>query len=114
LFIYLVIIDKRISFLKDSLQLFGGVDATPIFVMQIVPSNPTTTEITNFDISIFEIDKEKGMVNLTKIANHFGKEVFDWKRLANTKRFLDVFFIKNPERVNLVVVNGGISGIPIN
>jgi hypothetical protein len=63
----------------------------------------------NFDLSIFEVDQTKGMVNLTKIAEHFGKKVIDWKRLPNTKKFLKAFFNKNPECENLTVVNGGIS-----
>ena len=67
-------------------------------------------EYSSFDLSIFEIDQEKGMVNLTKIADHFGKRIFDWKRLPGTKKFLTVFFGENPERENLVVVNGGLSG----
>lgn len=65
------------------------------------------TEMGNFDISIFEIDQEKGLVNLTKIAEHFSKKVFDWKRLPATQRFLTAFFRKNPERENLATVQGG-------
>jgi len=61
----------------------------------------------NFDISLFEIDKEKNLVNLTKIAKYFDKDVFDWKRLPATQRFLNAFEEKNPDRENLVVVNGG-------
>lgn len=34
--------------------------------------------VDTFDISLFEIDKEKNLVNLTKIANHFGKRVNKW------------------------------------
>ena len=60
-----------------------------------------------FDISIFEIDQEKGMVNLTKIADYFGKRVSDWRQKGSTKKFLRAFFFKNPEPQNLVVVNGG-------
>jgi len=60
-----------------------------------------------FDVSLFEIDKEKGLVNLTKIAKHFDKDIFDWKRLPATQRFLTAFKEKNPDRENLVVVNGG-------
>jgi phage antirepressor YoqD-like protein len=41
-----------------------------------------------FDISIFEIDKTKNMVNLTKLAKCFNKDVNQWKRLPNTVDFL--------------------------
>lgn len=64
----------------------------------------------DFSPSIFEIDKEKGLVNLTKIAKHFDKRVNDWAVLSSTQRFLNAFFSKNPEPENLVVVNGGLSG----
>ena len=60
-----------------------------------------------FDLSIFEIDQEKGMVNLTKIADHFGKRVSDWKKLSSTQKFLKAFFVKNSEGENLTVINGG-------
>jgi phage antirepressor YoqD-like protein len=60
-----------------------------------------------FDPSLFQIDKEKGLVNLTKIANHFDKRVAKWKELPSTQRFLQAFFEKNPESENWTVVNGG-------
>src|SRR5574343_1525865 len=64
----------------------------------------------NFDISIFEIDKEKGLVNLTKIAKYFGKELRAWKQNPGTQKFLTTFCRKNPESENMIVVNGGNSG----
>ena len=56
-----------------------------------------------FDISIFEIDQEKGMVNLTKIAAHFNKEVSNWLKSKATKEFLREFALENPD-----LPNGGI------
>ena len=38
-----------------------------------------------FDISIFEIDKQKNLVNITKIAKYFNKRVNDWRQLPSTK-----------------------------
>lgn len=71
-------------------------------------NQPNNTEfLTSFDISIFEIDKNKGMVNLTKIANHFGKEVRAWNQLASTKKFLTAFFVKNPMSENMITAIGG-------
>ena len=61
----------------------------------------------DFDISIFEIDKQKNLVNITKIAKAFNKKVNDWLRLTTTKRFLEAFFAKNPMRENLATVKGG-------
>ena len=60
-----------------------------------------------FDISLFEIDKEKNLVNLTKIANYFGKRVNKWTELPTTKRFLEAFAQKNPLTDNWVTVQGG-------
>lgn len=66
--------------------------------------------VNNFDISLFEIDKTKNLVNLTKIANYFNKRVSKWRELPSTQRFLSAFFDLNPESENLVVVNGGNTG----
>ena len=74
-------------------------------VTTVTTQTPVVAEII-WDISIFEIDKNKGMVNLTKIAKHFGKKVYDWKRLPNIQRFLEAYFKKNTERDNLVTVVG--------
>ena len=60
-----------------------------------------------FDISMFEIDQESQLVNITKIAKVFGKNVNDWTRLASTTRFLEGFNKKNPSRSNLVTKIGG-------
>lgn len=69
--------------------------------------NNEEKKVSFFDISIFEIDKEKQLVNLTKICQYFGKNINQWKRLPNTKRFFRAFFFKNPECDNYIVVNGG-------
>jgi phage antirepressor YoqD-like protein len=50
-----------------------------------------TNLIKTFDASILEIDQEKGMVNLTRIAKHFGKNVKDWTRNKNTQSFLSAY-----------------------
>lgn len=46
---------------------------------------------TQWDISIFEIDKNKGMVNLTKIAKHFNVETKEWKKLKGTQDYLKAY-----------------------
>lgn len=61
-----------------------------------------------FDISIFEIDKEKGMVNLTKIAKHFGKEVRRWLANPSTKAFLEA--IKSADGKSVTTQNVGNNG----
>ena len=60
-----------------------------------------------FDISMFEIDQEKQMVNITKIAQVFGKRIDAWKNLTNTKEFLADFQEANPNTVTLVSLKGG-------
>jgi very-short-patch-repair endonuclease len=57
-------------------------------------SNTTGT----FGISIFEVKNEQ--VNLTKICQHFGKNINEWKRLPSTKRFLE------PYRNTLTTIKG--------
>jgi phage antirepressor YoqD-like protein len=62
--------------------------------------------IKSFDPSIFEIDQEKGMVNLTRIAQHFGKNVNDWTRNKNTQSFFNAYTNEYPE-TQILVVKGG-------
>jgi hypothetical protein len=76
-----------------------------LFSLQIDKNN--FEEVKIFDISLFEIDQDKNLVNLTKIANHFNKRVNDWKSLPATEKFLSSFFKKNPLPENLVMVQGG-------
>lgn len=76
-----------------------------LFSLQIDQNN--FEEVKTFDISLFEIDQDKNLVNLTKIANHFDKRVSKWRELPSTQKFLESFFKKNPESENLTVVNGG-------
>lgn len=59
-----------------------------------------------FDASIFEIDQEKGMVNLTRIAKHFGKSVKDWTRNKNTQSFLDAYANEFSDRQILLSERG--------
>lgn len=71
-------------------------------------SNNTQGEFSQgFDSSIFEIDKEKGLVNITKIAKTFGKEVKVWNQRPSTKKFLNAYFAKNPRSQNMTTVSGG-------
>jgi hypothetical protein len=44
--------------------------------------------IPNIDMSIFEIDAEKGRVNITKLAKACGKDIRDWKKLVDTKAYI--------------------------
>ncbi len=60
-----------------------------------------------FDISMFEIEQDTQLVNITKIAKVFGKNVNDWTRLTSTAKFLEGFNKKNPLRSNLVTKIGG-------
>jgi hypothetical protein len=53
-----------------------------------------------FDMSLFEIDPDKQMVNLTKIAKAVGKDVAQWRRLEKTKQFLDAYQRKNSDMQN--------------
>jgi phage antirepressor YoqD-like protein len=60
-----------------------------------------------FDVSMFDIDQEKQLVNITKIAKFFGKEVSKWNELPSTIKFLNAFNKKSPTSENVVTVRGG-------
>jgi hypothetical protein len=47
-----------------------------------------TGNIVELDMSIFEVDKEKGMVNLTKIAKTCERELSDWLRADKTRELI--------------------------
>ena len=47
------------------------------------------------DISIFEIDEEKGMVNLTKMGKPFGKEIRKWWSLETSKKSVESIAKRN-------------------
>jgi phage antirepressor YoqD-like protein len=64
------------------------------------------TLIKDFDVSILEIDTESNMVNLTRIAKHFGKNVKDWSRNKGTQEFLDAYQAFNGDRQILLSVRG--------
>ena len=67
------------------------------------PTQPT------FDLSIFEIDQEKQMVNLTKMAERFGKDVKRWSQLKQTQDFL--LALENTEDAqNVFATNRGAGG----
>jgi phage antirepressor YoqD-like protein len=70
-----------------------------------IPSMPKQNSTSNFDISIFEIDKKKKMVNLTKMAEHFGKEIRMWYRLPSTKAFLGVLN-SNVQKMHITTQRG--------
>lgn len=70
-----------------------------------------TTHHNTFDVSIFEIDKAKNLVNLTKLAKCFNKDINQWKRLPNTIAFLKAWKLENPLCENhIVTLEGGSSG----
>ena len=48
-------------------------------------------EVIEFDISFLEIDKEKNMVNITKIGKPFGKRVNNWRNTDNTKEVIKIY-----------------------
>lgn len=60
-----------------------------------------------FDLSLFEIDPEKGLVNLTRIAKAVGKRVDAWRQLTSTIAFLEAFAKANPNTEIMCSVKGG-------
>ncbi len=60
-----------------------------------------------FDISMFEIEQETQMVNITKIAKVFGKNVNDWSKTAQTQSFFNAFRKKYGETNIIVSKIGG-------
>ena len=57
-------------------------------ILQNPPDKATTTHDL-FDVSMFEIDKEKGMINLTKIAKAFEKRLDVWLKSQSTQEFIN-------------------------
>jgi very-short-patch-repair endonuclease len=62
--------------------------------------NNTITPQTECDLSIFEVID--GKINLTKIGQHFGKNVFNWTKSKSTQQFLSHF-----SSASLLIVKGG-------
>jgi len=60
-----------------------------------------------FDIAMFEVEKETQLVNITKIAKVFGKNVNDWSKTAQTQGFLKEFKEKYPDTTEIVSKKGG-------
>ena len=62
------------------------------------------------DMSIFEIDQDKGLVHLTKIAKACGRETNDWSRLESTKAYLSACKSRGGESsvVDFITVTNGI------
>jgi phage antirepressor YoqD-like protein len=56
-----------------------------------------TNKITQFDLSIFEVNKETKTINLTKMAERNGKNIKHWLANKQTKEFLDAFRLENAE-----------------
>lgn len=52
----------------------------------ILPANNNAQNQVQFDLSIFEVVDQK--VNLTKMANNFGKEIRRWLQNPTTKKFI--------------------------
>lgn len=68
-------------------------------------------DVVDLDMSIFEIDSEKQMVNLTKIAKSCGKNVGDWTRLDSTKEAIEVWVEEKGDMQKCITaINGGESG----
>ena len=62
------------------------------------------------DMSIFEIDKDKGLVHLTKIAKACGREAKEWIKLESTKAYLNACKSRREESslVDFLTVTNGI------
>ncbi len=70
----------------------------------------TTIQHNNFDPSIFQV--VDGLVNLTKIAKHFGRRLDKWKNSDSTKEYLIEYELQNPNTQNgqsgcLLIKKGG-------
>ena len=60
-----------------------------------------------FDISIFEIDNEKQMINLTKIAKSFKKRIDVWLKSQSTQDFISEFSNLTPNGGSCIeTING--------
>lgn len=77
----------------------------------ITDLNGSTHDKVQFDISIFEIDNDKQMVNLTRMAEHFGKNIKLWTRLKQTKNFLSALENSEVHQMHFATNRGaGING----
>jgi phage antirepressor YoqD-like protein len=61
--------------------------------------------IENFDLSIFEV--VNGKVNLTKICQHFGKEIKEWSKLITSKKFLTALEKSEGGKSPIEIIKGG-------
>lgn len=61
--------------------------------------------ITTFDTSVFEV--VNGQINLTKICQHFQKNIKDWTRNKTTKQFLEAFSSNKADGQIILSVKGG-------
>lgn len=61
--------------------------------------------ITTFDTSVFEV--VNGQINLTKICQHFNKNIKDWTRNKTTKQFLEAFSSNKADGQIILSVKGG-------
>ena len=61
--------------------------------------------ITTFDTSVFEV--VNGQINLTKICQHFQKNIKDWTRNKTTKQFLEAFSSNKGDGQIILSVKGG-------
>ncbi len=61
----------------------------------------------DLDMSIFEIDEKKGLVNLTKIAKACGKQVRTWSETDQTKEYLQACKNSFVDFEGLTTVKGG-------
>jgi hypothetical protein len=64
--------------------------------------------VAELDMSIFDVDTTKGMVNLTKIAKACERELSDWLRLSSVKESIDIWVEEKGDLQKVqVAVKGG-------
>lgn len=59
------------------------------------------------DMSIFSVDNDKQMVNITTIAKACGREISDWLRLPSTKEIIKVWVEEKGDLQKVQVVSKG-------
>jgi len=69
---------------------------------KLVPVEPM-----NFNSVSFEIDKEKGLVNLTSIAKAFGKSINDWSKTKQTIELIEAYRVNNYDTNIFLTIKGG-------
>ena len=75
-------------------------------ILQNPPDKATTTHDL-FDISMFEIDTEKGMINLTKIAKAFDKRLDVWLKSQSIQDFINAMDDLTPNGGSCLTTENG-------